>query len=740
MEDERSEGESEIDSDFEFDDDIKQSLNSLLSVPLEFEESSSDEEKEEQEKEVDCEVEAAIKTEEVVRKCVVADKRADEIAINCAVAEKRAQEIVSKCMVAEKKNEGIARKSRDDIVEKNLKALFAFGSSRMESEDTGLENISDNELDGMESGECDSSDGELPDSPTLVRRVPEQRLLVDKSDTELMGRCPPTKEVQEVVKKANVEDNLDPEKPKSPKKKKDKTQSKTKEKSLLNKIKVKKENIRKSQTFDEDDLKNQLKVKKYLARIEQYRLKCFEYVSKISSKCDNVKTEINHIKPEKKKKVKVRSVVEKVNNEREASPHSSTSSKIDRLSHSSKAENTSVSSKDSKQRRSSLDKGRKSKSSKKSKIIPEEQLVHYANYIQYLQSEREKCFEENHKKHKHKSKKKHKKRASSSPDKVKDKAVHPHFDETKVLTYDEFCKSRELSSPCKDNQETRAETKPTEHNIENSDRSKTILAPASTTTTTTERRGPLYEDTELFITYSDLVEQDKQKGALKDDKSNDKLEEILEKDPEMKSISVFTSVLFKSDSSGIPFLQEGRVPSPTMEPLKPRPVNIQLSGPDEIYDCDDLSSISLCSLSPSRSPAPKTHNQALLNFLENQRVSKEYQKQTPLISKRLLSSKSSPSRSKSPKREESKLRKRKPKKHSSESLSPSPPPIPMSKSPEYKNKQMSPNYLKKRWKDYPSPPDRHRDYDSPPPRRKDYSSPPDRRKEYFDRLIKGRRR
>lgn len=688
MDEERSEGESQIDSDFEFDDDIKQSLDCLLSIPLEFE-SSSDEKEGEDEAEDVGEVE---KTEE--------------------------------------------RKNRDDSVERNLKALFAFGSNQLEAEDTGLENISDNELDGPESGECDSSDGELPDSPTLVRRVPNQGSPVHESDIELVGEYPRDKELQKVPKREGIV-STDPEKAKTPKKKKDKSPSKTKEKSLVKKVREKKDKNRKINSEEEDDLKNKLKVQKYLARIEQYRIKCIEYVSKISNKCDTEKkTEINNIKSEKRKRqpqqsnqVKIRSVVERVVNERETSPHSSTSSKMDQLSHSSrssKAENASVSSKDSKQRRSSSNKERKSKSNKTSKTIPEDKhVLHYANYIKYLQSEREKCFEESNKKHKHKSKKKHKKRDSCSPEKVKEQFIIPNS-ETKVLTYDEFCKSRELSSPIKEKQETHPQVLSAKRNTDYT-KQRTISVNSASATLTTARSEHIDDDTELFVTYSDLVEQDKRIETKIDEKVNNKMEEILAKDPEMKSISVFTSVLFKTDSNGIPFLQEGRLPSPKIEPLKPKSVCTQFSGPDDIYDCDDLSSISQSSLSPSRSPAPKIHNQALLNFLENQRG---FIKQKPTSSKKSPLSKSSRSRSKSPKREMSKPKKRKQKEHWLVPLSPSPPP-PNPKSPDiYKTKPLSPNPLKKRWKDYPSPPERRKDYPSPPERRKDYSSPPDRRKDY----------
>lgn len=694
MEEERSEGESEIDSDFEFDDDIKQSLNCLLNIPLEFE-SSSDEKEGEDEAE---EVGEAEKTEE--------------------------------------------RKKRDDSVERNLKALFAFGSNPLEVEDTGLENISDNELDGPESGECDSSDGELPDSP----RVPNQGSPVHESDIEVVGEYHREKELQKVPKKEGVV-SIDPEKTKTPKKKKDKSPSKTKEKSLVKKVREKKDKTKKINSEEEDDLKNKLKVQKYLARIEQYRIKCIEYVSKISNKCDTEKkTEVNNIKSEKRKrqpqlskKVKIRSVVERVTKDRENSPHSSTSSKMDQLSHSSrssKAENASVSSKDSKRRRSSLNKERKSKSGKMSKVIPEDKhVLHYANYIQYLQTEREKCFEESNKKHKHKSKKKHKKRDSASPEKVKEQFIIPNS-ETKVLTYDEFCKSRELSSPCKEKQETNLQVQPVKNNTDCT-KQRTISVNSASTTLTTVRSDHIDDDTELFVTYSDLVEQDKRTETKVDEKVNNKVKEILAKDPEMKSISVFTSVLFKTDSSGIPFLQEGRLPSPKIEPLKPKSVCTQFSGPDEIYDCDDLSSISQSSLSPSRSPAPKIHNQALLNFLENQRG---FIKQKPTSSKKSPLNKSSRSRSKSPKGEMLKPKKRKQKEHWLVPPSPSPPP-PRLKSPDiYKTKPLSPNPLKKRWKDYPSPPERRKDYLSPPDRRKDHSSSPDRRKEYYERASRGRRR
>lgn len=703
MEEERSEIESEIDSDFEFDDDIKQSLNCLLNIPLEFE-SSSDE------------------------------KEGEDEAEHVGEAEK-----------TEEKND------RDDSVERNLKALFAFGSTPLEVEDTGLENISDNELDGPESGECDSSDGELPDSPTLIRRTTDQESPVHESDIELVGEYSRDKELQRVPKRESVGSG-DPDKVKIPKKKKDKSPSKTKEKSLVKKVREKKEKTRKISSEEEDDLKNKLKVQKYLARIEQYRIKCIEYVSKISNKCDTEKkTEIDNTKSDKRKrqpeskKVKIRSVVGKVSNERETSPHSSTSSKMDQLSHSSRssrAEIASVSSKDSKQRRSSFNKERKSKSSKMAKAVPEDKhVLQYANYIKYLQSEREKCFEESNKKHKHKSKKKHKKRDSCSPEKLKEQFIIP-ISETKVLTYDEFCESREHSSPNKEKQVIYPQVK---KSIDCT-KQRTLSVNSASSTLTTARREHMDDDTELFVTYSDLVEQDKRTETKFEEKVSNKMEEILAKDPEMKSISVFTSVLFKTDSSGIPFLQEGRVPSPTIEPLKPKSICSQFSGPDDIYDCDDLSSISQSSLSPSRSPAPKIHNQALLNFLENQRG---FIKQKPTSSKKSFHSKSSRSRSKSPKKDMLKPKKRKQKEHRIVPLSPSPFP-PKPRSPDiYRTKPLSPNPLKKRWKDYPSPPERRKDYSSPPERRKDYPSPPDRRKdhssspdrrkEYYERPFRGRR-
>lgn len=685
MDAEVSEEESDIDKYFESDDEIKQNLKTLLNMPLEFMDDSSEDEVE----------------------------------------------------LPTKPNE----KSRGDSVERQLEALFVEEGERTNPvenvvNDQGFESISENEFDGPESGECDTSDGELPDSPKIVVTLPvtpavDLESIAGDSDGELKmeyhKRCgdyyntvsqkisvptKPEREVKIETVDLDKQDKIKKEREQINFKDKSENTSKPKDKGEKIKIKDKKEKKLKSgeNSYLDDEKKKEQKIKKYLS-------KCFEYFMEKSKKTDSSKDskddsklDAKRILSTERKHSRLKSIVEKVAKDTDTSPHGSVSSRVDRLSLSSQSSGLEKNhqSGDLKKLRSALlEKERKLKSQKKTKSKSRELKEHkykYRKYLQYLQTEREKCYKESLalEKHKRKLKRKRRKSESSSPDKFKEKqAVANH---TQFLSFPQFCESREIISPDKDvgkepvipNQESKP--------VNNKERKLPVDLLG---TKPNDQVDAIDDDRELFITYSDLVEQDKLK--TKDMQlAEDKIETILEKDPEFKSISVFTSVLFKgsADSQGIPFLQESRAPSPTqnVNSAKAKSTVAMSTGPDELYDWnDDLSTISQSSLSPSHSPAPKIHNKALLNFLENQKERTENEK----IKNSQIKIKYSRSRSKSPRKERTKKRK---KHRSSKSISHSPPP-PRLKSPEaYKKRISPPAYLKDRWRDYPSPPERRREY------------------------------
>lgn len=687
MDAEGSEEESDIDKYFESDDEIKQNLKTLLNMPLEFMDDSSEDEGE----------------------------------------------------LPTKPNE----KSRGDSVERQLEALFVEEGERKDPvenvvNDQGFESISENEFDGPESGECDTSDGELPDSPKIVVTLPDTpavdlESITGDSDGELKMEyhqrrgdyyntisqkiCVPTKMEREVII-GNVDldkqDKIKKERDQISFKEKSENTSKPKDKGEKIKIKDKKEKKLKlsENSYLDDEKKKEQKIKKYLS-------KCFEYFIEKSKKNDSSKDskdesklDAKRIQSTERKHSRLKSIVEKVVKDTDTSPHGSVSSRVDRLSLSSQSSGLEKihQSGDLKKRRSaSLEKERKLKLPKKPKSKSRELKEHkykYRKYLQYLQTEREKCYKESLalEKHKRKLKRKRRKSESSSPDKHKEKlGVANH---TRFLSFPQFCESRELISPDKD---VRKELVIPNQNSEPVNNKERTLPVDSLVTKPNDQVDGIDDDRELFITYSDLVEQDKLKTKdmqLAEDK--DKIETILEADPELKSISVFTSVLFKgsADSHGIPFLQESRAPSPTqnVNSTKAKTTVALSTGPDELYDWnDDLSTISQSSLSPSHSPAPKIHNKALLNFLENQKERTENER----IKNAQNKMKYSRSRSKSPRKERTKKRK---KHRSSKSISHSPPP-PRLKSPEaYKKRTSPPAYLKDRWRDYPSPPERRREY------------------------------
>lgn len=683
MTEEAAAGEESDLSDFEIDDEIKHELNSLMN--LEFIQTSSDDDDAEEEKE---EVEKEPDKEE-------------------------------------------ERHPRGDSLERELEMMFMSQHVKEvpgegeegASKDTGLESISDNELDGPESGECDTSDGELPDSPNIVVTVPDTppinhvqgvEDLSGSSDVELVedyqGR-----EYYEQPQKPAREVIIEPRE--SVPKKKEKSPSKSKDKSVEKVKKDKKDKSKKKIDLEgADDEKRRMKLEKYMARLEMYKAKCRDYMKQITKKCDYMKKNEkikSKVEKSKTKNIsvgegsKLKSIVKEVN--RDISPQSSTSSKFDRSSHSSRADKSSFPPiSDDHGKRSSSEKERKSKHKKsksKSKELKEHKLL-YQEYLQYLQLEREKCLEEGIAIVERPKKLKKRKSKSKSPDKRKEIHVSEKKDpRPPILSFSDFCNNRELVSPDRETTKTTNKVKIGHDAEARKERTISIDSAATTATVRSDPVDPTDDDKELFITITDLEQQDKQrkeKRILEQDK--EKIETELEKDPELKSISVFTSVLFKggADSEGIPFLSsECRPTSPKPAEVKPRKPFIQDTGIDEIYDMnDDLSNISQSSLSPSRSPVPKLHNKSLLNYLENQKA--RLRKKSPD-----KNSKGSRSRSKSPRREKSKSKKRKRKHHSSIStVSPSPPPLrPRSPETTYRKRPSPPAYLKERWKDYPSPPE-----------------------------------
>lgn len=691
--------ESDIYSDFELDDEIKQSLNNLLKMPIECVETSEDEEEEEEH-----------------------DHQKDQRLENV--------------------------KLRSDSVERKLEALFVDEQERREGhidyhsgkeKDTGLESISENEFDGPESGECDTSDGELPDSPTIVVTLPDSpprlasresfvlgldRVSADEeSDIEAVeefqnrsveyydanhkhAKAVLSKPEREVVIGSLYNDKIVKWKDKKEKEhKKDKSSEKT----------TKDKKGKKKTTGDKAEIKRKLKLEKYLARLDQYRAKCVEYMSQISQKCDIMKKdESRKIKSEKNRiksmlpSEKIKSVVEKVKRHKESSPvdssHSSHSSKVGKYS-----------TEDITKRHSTLDKTKKSKMKQAKTNSCREEKEHqlkYHKYIQYLQAEREKCYEDSKvlDKHKQKSNQRKHEAKSFSPEKPKEK--HLPFNRPPVMSFSEFCSSRELISPDRESPQKQSLRHDYDINLK---KERTISIDSEATTVTIRSEPPPEEDKELFVTYSELVKEDKKYQEELDKKEENKQQE---NERETKSISVFTSVLFKgaTDSSGIPFFQEDKPPSPKVtEPAKPKTLFTQSNDLDELYDCnDEFSSISQSSFSPSNSPVPKIHNKALLNFVENQK--ERIENKNDKVPERNRP-KSIRSRSRSPRKDVSKTRKRKTKHHhSSLSISPSPPSL-RPRSPEsYKRKESPLSHLKDRWRDYPLPSERRKEYYEGSPR------------------------
>lgn len=698
MEEEKA--ESDIESDFEFDDEIKQSLDHLLKMPMECVETSEDEEEEEEH-------------------------------VHQPGRDPRLENV----------------KLRSDSVERNLEALFVDDKERREvnrdylsgkEKDTGLESISENEFDGPESGECDTSDGELPDSPNIVVTLPDSpprlpsresfipgldRVSADEeSDVEVVEEFQ-TRSVEyyDVSHKAKdvlakperevVIGSLYDEKTVKGKGKKEKEHKKDRSPEKKNKDKKGK----KKTAGEKAEIKRKLKLKKYLARLDQYRAKCLEYMSQISEKCDIMKKdESRKIKLEKSRiksmlpSEKLKSVVEKVKRRKETSPvgssHSSHSSKFGKFS----KEDISKS-------HIPIDKVKKSKVGKIKGSSSREEKEHklkYHKYIQYLQAEREKCYEDSKvlDKHKHKSNQRKHDAKSSSPEKLKEKPLP--FNRPPVMSFNEFCSSRELISP--DRESPKRPLLKNNHDT-NLKKERTTSIDSEATTVTMRSEPPPEEEKDLFVTYSELVKEDKkyQEELATEEESKEQ-----ENDLELKSISVFTSVLFKgaTDPSGIPFFQEDKPPSPkVLEPVKPKTLFTPSNDLDELYDCnDELSSISQSSFSPSQSPVPKIHNKALLNFVENQKEQMENRNEKVPDKNKL---KSIRSRSRSPRKEVPRTRKRKTKHHhSSLSISPSPPSL-RPRSPEsYKRKKSPLSQLKDRWRDYPSPTERRKEYYDASPR------------------------
>lgn len=665
----------DIDKLFESDEEIKDSLKKLMNLPMEFMEDSSDDESESE----------------------------SEPAPTSQVEEK----------------------SRGDSVEKQMEAMFVEdrhgkSSTGEPSKEMEFESISDIELDGPESGECDTSDGELPESPKVVVTLPDTPVVVIDSAAEVESDddlkieyhnrsdeyCNNVSQKISVSPKPEremiIEKTVEVESPPIIKQNPDKDIIKNKDKSVENSKSKEKKIKYRDISPEEERKKKETKMKKYLG-------KCLEYFLELSKKKED-KESHNGLKSETKKRYVqpslVQSVVEKAVKDNNT-PHRSGSGRSEQvtlITRSYSLEELSEVTELKKHKPTSVDKERKNKSDKKSKKKSKEDKYRYKKYLQYLESglgngnienlelEKNKC----------KTKRKRKKSRSASSEKSKENECR-----STILTFPDFCKSRELISPDIDLIE-----EPTviyDNSVNNKDRTLSTDSKATTSNARNEQVDPLDDGKELFVTISDLVEQDKIQNKEKDlEEDNDGIESIVKTDPELKSISVFTSVLFKgsTDSNGIPFLQ-GNPPSPiSKEALPKRKTSFNApEEPDEIYDWndDDLSNISLSSLSPSRSPAPKLHNKALLKFLENQKLSapNETVKKAPKNIKY-----PSRSRSKSPRKEKSKRKK----KHHSKSISRSPSPSWIKTSLVHKKRVSPSSHLKDRWRDYRSPPHRKRDH------------------------------